>query len=342
MLMVIEKTEENRARIDVYRGVMAGILHRVFEELANIPGDTPLRKRWFLASRFLLRPRDHVEWTSFLRRQTGLRSGALPRDLLEKPLRSYIRHGLPHRRRLDLLHGHYRVAERRLPAWLGRALWAGQRVVLGELPGRAFAVRIVLARAIQARQEGELTLTVEDAADGLRLARIAFAFAGEPDAPDLVIGGLQGLPPGHDKQRIVQATRRMSGMRPKALALAATQALARSLGSSTLLAVSRANHTAAEKSRQHRNGFHADYDAFWRERGGVADPRFGFRLPVDPPPQATLRPADAARRQALVEALDRIFVTLIGRPARLIPFPQGDEDRRHGAAAAEDLRRLAS
>jgi hypothetical protein len=73
------------------------------------------------------------------------------------------------------------------------------------------------------------------------------------------------LPPGGDKRRIVTATRRLRGRRPKAAVLLATHVI---------------NEKAPSYRRRH---FHTDYDAFWVERRGAPEPDFGFRLPLLPP-----------------------------------------------------------
>ncbi|WP_159731449.1 DUF535 family protein [Methylosinus sp. Ce-a6] len=85
-------------------------------------------------------------------------------------------------------------------------------------------------------KEGEFSLTLSDAADGLELAKLTFVVIGQQGVgtPIVLIGGLQGPSSHcgpHTKARIVQATRALSGLRPKMVVSIAASAFARTIGS---------------------------------------------------------------------------------------------------------------
>lgn len=268
--------------------------------LGHLPAQ-PVRKTWFFAVRFLLAPRANARWIRHAeRRALQYDTPRIPRDLLYKAVRSYIRHGWRCAQRVDALERHYEAMDQLFTRDFNVRLWRGEQVELGVLSGRDVSYRLLLSRALVTRQEGELSITLEDAADGLRLAMITFTLGESEGGLSVAIGGLQGLPAGGDKRRIVTATRRLRGLRPKAAVLLATQAFARMVGAKDLFAVSRATHVINEKAASYlRRHFHTDYDAFWVERGGVPDPAFGFRLPLLSPHGMT---ASATRVDDLVGA----------------------------------------
>jgi uncharacterized protein VirK/YbjX len=239
------------------------------------------KARFFLA-RCLPSPRLAGGWLSFLNDFARMhRLGPVPDDLPPKPLRNYACRGLPRAERVRLLCAHYRTMAAILPRGMLAHLWQGQELVLDELAGKRGRYRLVLSRALTCRMEGELTIALQDELDRLILAKITFLMAPVAGWDAVLIGGLQGSPPGSDKRRIVAATRDLSGLRPKAAVFLGVQAFAFATGCTQIHAVSNALHTIGEKGRRYRLAkMHADYDAFWRERGGVPCPAFGFRLPL--------------------------------------------------------------
>ncbi|MDJ1157205.1 DUF535 family protein [Chelatococcus sp. SYSU_G07232] len=280
---------------------------------------------WRHARFFLLRslfaPRTVAAWLRFLdtfARAEGL--GPPPSDLPPKPLRNYARHGLRPAARVALLCAHHRIAAEVLPGLVMASLWRGQDVELGALAGKRGCYRLVLTRALFTRQEGELTISLQDAVDDLLLAKITFVMAPLPNGQAcLVIGGLQGAPPGAHKHRIVQATRDLSGLRPKAAVLLAVQAFAAAAELTEIHAVSNARHIIAGKSRGYRAAkMHADYDAFWLERGGTACPFFGFRLPVLDPVLLSAGRTDATPS---LSAKDRQRHSIVAAVARALSAP---------------------
>ena len=110
-------------------------------------------------------------------------------------------------------------------------------------------------------------------------------------------------------------------MRPKTLLLTLFRVLARLYGIERLRGVAKAAHPFAAQ-------IHADYDAFWRENGGVPGedgfyelPRFGARRPVRLLPSKR-RSARRQREQFMDEAR-AIFLRALDwrRPSQ--PSPEG-------------------
>ena len=273
--------------------------------------DLPLRKQAHLWSRVVMSPRVTVRCA-----ERFAASGLPGRCMLEKPLRDYVRRGLGPRRRLLLLEDHYALAAQRCPG-LAREFWSGRAVTLGRLAARDVSYRLLIGPSLANRQEGEVSISFEDEADGLVLGRITFLLARVGDRSVVVIGGLQGAPAGSDKARIVLATRRLSGLRPKAALLAAVQAFATACAVDELHAVGRATHFSSSKSRRYQERVHAPYDAFWIERGADAGGPYGYRLPVSPAP-AEGGTAQERRRAAHVDAIRAMLaVAVAGRQATL-------------------------
>lgn len=262
-------------------------------------------KAWFVVSRACLEPGATAQWVRYLEAAHADRGLPYPsRALLQKPLQPYIRHKLPARERVRLLIAHYEaIAD--LPADIAASLWAlDGPTCLVMLSARDAAYGLMLGRSNRTRQEGEACLWLEDFADGVVLARLTFSLVELDGARVVVIGGLQGQQRGEDKARIVRATRRLSGLRPKAALLAAAQAVAVGVGAREVLAVSRATHVLSAKSRAYQRHVHADYDGFWRERGGVPHAAFGFSLPLEQP-RSPPSSARESRKAAHLEAIAR-------------------------------------
>lgn len=283
---------------------MRFMIFAVLREAGAVIADLPLRKRVFLLSRMAMSPRVTSRCVG-----TFATSGLPARLMLEKPLRDYARRGLSTRKRFALLLGHYTLMQEHCPG-LASALWSGRTSVMGSLAARECSYRLVIGPSFASRQEGEVCISLEDEVDGLVLGRITFLLASAKDGTAVVVGGLQGAPAGTDKGRIVQATRRLSGLRPKAALLAAVQAFAAAAHVEELHAVGRDTHVASGKSRSYRRRFHAPYDDFWIERGAVASRPFGYRLPLSSPP-AEAGTAQERRREAHREAIRAMVAAVL-------------------------------
>jgi uncharacterized protein len=226
-------------------------------------------------------PRALATWIDFITRHAAAHGAAPDARELRKPQRNY---GRAHRNvaaRVRSLITHHRFSAHHLPLNFYRALLNGQPVRLAGMVGRKGIYTISLASSLrhEQKQEGELTLFVSDA-EGRALARMAFSFdCDNCGHPQLLIGGLQGLAAGIDKSVIVQATRDLSGLRPKDASLVAVHALAQALGIDQVLAVSQATHVLSTEWAFSRSFISRDYDGFWRDRGGIEAPGIGYVMP---------------------------------------------------------------
>lgn len=223
-------------------------------------------------------------WLNFLEAFGGkYLLGAAPIQCIRKPFSNYALHRLSFSQRVSILNDHYSLIGDTIPL-LAAVSWGRSSLELGLLSGKNGATyRLSLRPAEYCYKEGELSFVLSDAADGLELAKLTFVLAKrEDEEPSLLIGGMQG-PSSHcgpdAKARIVKATRALWGLRPKMAVFLAATAFARAMGARRILAVSNDTHSINADAWWQRQRMHADYDAFWLERGGarVAE---GFALPV--------------------------------------------------------------
>ncbi len=236
--------------------------------------------------RALRDPRPAGEWLIFLgafERLRGLEPA--PLETFAKPLGNYAVYRLSIGERVAMLRSHYSLIATTLPATALSTIWSDSSIELGYLQGkRGQKYRLTLDPARFCYKEGELSFSLTDAADGLELARLTFLIITLSGGAEraLLIGGLQG-PTSHAgagaKTRIVAATRALSGLRPKMAVFAAASAFALATGSKSLRAVSNRTHTINADAGYQRRKMHADYDAFWIERGGTSD-ELGFKIPL--------------------------------------------------------------
>ena len=242
-------------------------------------------------------------WLMFLsafERARGL-APARP-ETIAKPLGNYAVYRLTVSERVAMLRSHYSLTAMTLPATVLSTLWSDSSVELGYLHGkRGQRYHLTLDPARYCYKEGELSFTLTDIAEGLELAKLTFSLitlsgGGEPA---LLIGGLQG-PSSHcsdgAKARIVAATRALSGLRPKMAVFAAASAFAIATGSQSLHAVSNRTHTINADAQYQRRRMHADYDAFWIERGGTSDD-LGFKMPLKSAPRSQCARRNEQRAQ---------------------------------------------
>jgi uncharacterized protein len=222
-----------------------------------------------------------ADWALFIQDHRSA-FGANPVSAREfrKPQRNYGVVGRSVRNRTRALVDHYQFASEHLSPSLNRALLNFGQIELAQIIGRDVMFRLWLGSSMPygQKQEGELTVWLAED-EGRSLARAAFSFGIGPNgAPHVLIGGLQGLEPNADKRLIVNATRKLSGLRPKDAVLTGVQAVARALGIDMIFAVSNATHVLSTPS-EGLSGIRRDYDAFWVERGGEPSPGVGFCLP---------------------------------------------------------------
>ncbi len=129
------------------------------------------------------------------------------------------------------------------------------------------------------QREGELAIYLARGLSEPKLCRLSLSFSKIAGRLSLVIGGIQG-PLTAYKRDVIDATRDLHGLRPKDAVFLAARAMAQALSVDAIHTVSDANHVL--KRLQDKSKF-SNYDAYWLERGGVAEGPYGFVFgPLEP------------------------------------------------------------
>jgi hypothetical protein len=279
-------------------------------------------------------------WRRLLASSPALREAAVadPR-LYERCHAPYVSRRFPRRARYRIVEAHYRfLAERFFPARLRRKLLKGHDVRVATLRLRHGEAAYLHLRRPGLGLAGELGLFLL-AGDKRVLSSCTITFGG---AEGVLIGAMQGSWAFMGRQPIRAFTRAAHGLRPKDLLLSLVQALAVFYGFERLRAVGNAAHPLAGTGL-----VRADYDAFWRERGGWLGADGCWVLPLvrpsrDPATVASKRRAARRRREQFREEACAAFlkafrwpsppsrVTAAGRPLEVVAAAE------HGRAALAD------
>ncbi len=275
------------------------------------------KKTKFFVTKYLQYYPHSQRWVRFIDgyydRYTG---GAAPVEMVRtKFLRSFYSRQLKPAARLARLRAHYDFLETRFRAHMVRTLLSGVEIRLGSMSGKSGTLYdIGVAQHPRYRAEGDLTLFLRRRGDEVALAALTFSFAsgagsfasdagsfasgggsfaaGEGSTPALRVGGLQGPQADDGKQRVVDATKDLNGLRPKGAVLSAFYDIAALFGVTDIEAVGMKNHPLNDR----RHAVFADNDSFWAEQGAQATPSGDFRLPVAPP-QRALEEVPAKKRK---------------------------------------------
>lgn len=243
-----------------------------------------------------------------LRLQTG--APAIPFGLARKPGRAFLHRALGYSQKVRLLETHYARLLATLGSRLTGRILAGEQLVLAEFSGKSSTVyRLRLSRNEACRREGELIVVLTTASSDRPLASLSLVAGAYADAiaPTLWIGGAQGCRGTDSRELTVAVTRDLWGLRPKDMLIHAARGLAPVFGVRQLKAISDAGHVIP-RARAGAVGRQADYDAYWRELGGVPDHEGFFVLPMARPRRAEGDVPSAKRkawlaRCALIEAI---------------------------------------
>lgn len=265
--------------------------------------DRGKRRYWI---RRLLAPRSAWRWRKFaleLFREHGVASPG--GRMLSKPLHGYMRRGWGTAARCRVLIDNYRWLVGLFRPDCLRAICAGERLELARVSGRrnsSFRLYLAGSTTVNTPHEGELTIWLAREGGSLPLSRLTLSLITMDGRLALAIGGLQGPEPGH-KREVIDATRDLNGLRPKDATLLAARTVAEALGGVRLHAVSDARHVR----RALRNGVKvASYDAYWRERGAMAQGPFGWVFPpLGPLPNL---PVGRERAKQTIAAGVRAFI----------------------------------
>lgn len=184
--------------------------------------------------------------------------------------------------RLDLLQSHYSVLETYLRSGIISRLMAGESLGLATLSGKSgTAYRFTITQHERFRYEGDLTIFMHGAespdGEDQMLAALTFNLGFTPRHEVVMrIGGLQGPLAEDAKQTIIDVTRDLNGLRPKAAVLDLFYGLARAFQAVRVEAVAIANHPLNKKGR----GLVANNDAFFEECGATRGQDGNFDLPL--------------------------------------------------------------
>lgn len=234
-------------------------------------------------------------------------------DILVKPVRPYLVHGLKWRSRAPSVIDHYQTAARLLTdAALVESHIDGVRLLT--LPTDAGLVSIDLAGQGGLYREAEWRLVL--CLDERPVMEMGLAIVSESslrldgNAKVLWIGVLKtALAGAHGLDDARALTKAMEGLRPKALLLLVAQALAGAFRLGGLFGVSNKGHVFAGDVSLRRR-IKADYDSFWLESGGENVRPTLFALPLvkaqrDPGEYKPNKRAQIRRRQQLELDIDK-------------------------------------
>ena len=231
--------------------------------------------------RSLLSPIVSTRWARFIRRYYRTRSsaGPPPSRVLLKPVRSYVHLRLGPAARFDVLRDHYRLFRqlfsrdvraarlRRRADRRRRARGAkGERLSPGD---RRLDPRFDAARG------GAGDLSRQTRRRGAGQQAVARVRPCRRPSRRVSLAGCRGQPAGH-KRDVIDATRELHGLRPKDAILLAARAFAKAVGATSVHAVANRHHVLDRLSGASK---HADYDAYWRERGATPGGPLGFVFP---------------------------------------------------------------
>jgi uncharacterized protein VirK/YbjX len=205
--------------------------------------------------------------------------------------------------RMRTVEMHYRVIES------GRSLlcFAPQdRVQLLERDQIPPGIQLVLEKCSWLMWEGEVVISLFE--DTMRRYSLAFSLGSINGETVAYVGGLQGGGADNMIEIYRALTHALHGMRPRDFLFTSFRLLCRQLGVQRILAVS-------DRARLHRNpyfknkvGLFSDYDAIWKELGGVplGNGFFDIGVPVvyrEPADIPTRKRAQYRRRYAMLDGI---------------------------------------
>lgn len=258
------------------------VSHRLVWRVITITSRLRWKRGLLFWLRFLTSPTLTIRWWLWLARLSQSRDYPSPHDdLLQKPLSKFLAYGLSGSERLRLLIDHFAIAEKILSKESMIRLWQGGTLEMGEVQGRCenYSCHLLLSDRCGGRHEGTFALKLVRTRDRATLCTTRFTFVRQPQTKGhtFVVGSMQG--PKNSKRLIVEATRDLSGLRPKEALLMVLQGLVAEGRAKHFLAVSEARHPIRYRRTKRRSMMLSDIDGFWYERSGVPDGPYGFVVP---------------------------------------------------------------
>ena len=284
-----------------------------------------LRKRAKFLVRAVAEPRLTRAWIDRLGRPDAMPLGVERPRLWSKLQRPYLRRDWTRAARLAALQGHYDLLRELFAARPRTAIYAhGLTLVRIAAPEGALDLRLVYRD--QYEKEGELTITIEDAATTLVLASLSLTFGADGERRVAWVGGLQSGADPRVRELFNDWTKRLHGLRPKALALWALRQLAVPWQLEAIRAVSDARHVG--RDGRGRRAFEGRYDGFWTESDGTLRPDGEWEIPLHAAERAR-EEIKASRRKAherRYAMLAELRAELLAAHSTLAPeAPAGEE-----------------
>ena len=270
--------------------------------------------------RATLRWQRHDAWLALLETPPLAGVSSLDTELVERYQHGYISLAWPQRVRLQAIHEHYAFAASRFPRSLLHMLYRERCIELGKVGLRSGeSLSILLKAPIERGREGELSIALRNHA-GQQVSYITLSFI--DGGQTVVIGCLQGAADRAGPDVVRELTRDCHGLRPKNLLLSMVRAVAEAFGARQVLGVANGAHVFAKKKGKVK----ADYDAFWREAGGVPTAHGFYALTPCEPPRCVAqveskRRSEFRRREALRrEACDLVVAAFGFKRALAVPI----------------------
>lgn len=201
---------------------------------------------------------------------------------------------------IEALISHYTILKRSLPPVALDQFMAGCQ--LAEVTGQGGKKYVFRTRHDIAKEGALAIVFMEVEAEVYTpLATLTGVLSEAPDGrPVFTVGMLRG--PGiqadgkpDGKQKVVDSTRDLNGLRPKQAVVHAASALAQWFNASEIIAPSTQNQIAIRNWFKGRK-IHADHDTFWQEFAKEPAPDGSYRLPL-PLPRRNLADVQQKRRK---------------------------------------------
>jgi uncharacterized protein VirK/YbjX len=256
-------------------------VRRTCAEVSALFSDDPLLRRWRKQIYFgwvaMRNPAACGRWYEFLDSAPVRPFIKANPSLPLKPFKPYLALGLKVGDRVRIIHDSLSLQAGRWNAF--QDIINGSKPVAASIDLGADGV-VTLCLEINHQKEGELTLLLR-MPDRQIAAIAAFAFERRPDGAHVMrIARIQGV---KDHEMLRRLEKAMHGLRPKSLMLFASQEVAHALGVGAIFGVSNAQQVYKDKVLIPLPGLHKlafDYDGFWKEADGAAEPDGWFRLPA--------------------------------------------------------------
>ena len=226
------------------------------------------------------------KWVEFLQRGPMAEISRANSHLFKKIIRPYVARSWSNERKLKALTDNYTFWQATLAPEVFRALFSANGVTLcifTTQDGDTFELHLTYDSKFN--KEGEITLELISSNHCCRISALAFHVGKERTGKHaIVIGSLQGLAAGNDKEIIKAVSKIMHGLRPKALLFQVVQEIARYCRVDCIRGISNQEHNsrhisyALNRTRRPR----LTYNEFWQEMGGTLSADGFFDLPPRP------------------------------------------------------------